>query len=99
MVEQRRTGQREMTEMNDVPVRHAALLRRVLAHRRDHDAIGELQRSDPERCEQFCARHRPPHEFAERKVCRTLKNADQLKGRGVPVGIIPDSRITATSSG
>ena len=42
-----------MAKVDRVPVRHAPVLRRILAHGRDHDAVGELQVSDLERGEQL----------------------------------------------
>jgi hypothetical protein len=50
--EQRRTRQCQVPEMDKVPVGHAAIDRRVLAHRRDHDAVDEVEPADTERGEQ-----------------------------------------------
>jgi hypothetical protein len=49
--EERGTRERELTQMDQVPVGHASILGRVLAHGRDHDATGEFELSHPERCE------------------------------------------------
>ncbi len=51
-------GQREVAQMDQVPVGGIALLRRVLAHRRDQDAVVELQIADLQRGKQ-CG-HREP---------------------------------------
>jgi len=56
--QQRGARQREMTQVDHVPVGHAAIDRRILAHRRDHDAIGELHRAEAERFEQSGSGHR-----------------------------------------
>ena len=50
--QQRRTRERKMAEMDQVPVGHAAIDGRVLAHRRDDDAVGQLEGTDPKRCKQ-----------------------------------------------
>ena len=50
--QQRRARQREMAEMDEVPVGHAAVDGRVLAHRRDDDAVGQLEGTDAKRCKQ-----------------------------------------------
>src|SRR5712671_6282973 len=42
-------GQCQMTEMNEMPICHAAVDRRVLAHRSDNDPIGKLNSADLER--------------------------------------------------
>ena len=41
-----------MTEVNDVPVGHAAIDGRVLAHRRDDNTIGQFEGTDAKRGEQ-----------------------------------------------
>ena len=41
-----------MAEMDEVPVGHAAIDRGVSAHRRDDDAVGQLEGTDPKRCKQ-----------------------------------------------
>jgi hypothetical protein len=50
--QQRGARQREVAEMDHVPVAGVAVLGRVLAHRRDDDAILELDRADLQRLEQ-----------------------------------------------
>ena len=50
--QQRRAGQRQLAEVDDVPVGHAAVLGRILAHRRDDDAVAKLEAADIERAEQ-----------------------------------------------
>ena len=42
----------EMTQVNDVPVGHAAIDGRVLAHRRDDNTVGQLESADPQRSKQ-----------------------------------------------
>src|SRR3974390_469069 len=42
-----------MTEMNDVPVGHAAIDSRVLAHRRYDNAVGQLEGADTKRTKQL----------------------------------------------
>ena len=72
-----------MTKMNDVPVRHASLLCGVLAHRRDDDAVGELQGSNTERREKFCLRHQPPLELQVDKRCVATYQGGNQAGRSV----------------
>jgi hypothetical protein len=55
--EQRRTGQREMTEVDEVPVRHAAVDGGVLAHRRNDDAVRERDVGDRDGGEQLRCGH------------------------------------------
>ena len=50
--QQRGAGQRQMAEMDHMPVGHAAVFGRILAHRRDDDAVGEAQAADVEWGEQ-----------------------------------------------
>jgi hypothetical protein len=50
--QQRRTRERKMAEMDEVPVGHAAIDGRVLAHRRDNDPVGQFEGTDPKRCKQ-----------------------------------------------
>ena len=45
---QPRAGEGEVSEVHQVPVAHAAVLRAVLAHRRDDDSVRELQPADRE---------------------------------------------------
>src|SRR3979411_3314336 len=47
-----------MAEVNEVPIGHAPIDGRVLAHRRDDDAVGQLLAADPKRREQRA--HAPP---------------------------------------
>lgn len=49
--QQRRTRNRQLAEVNQVPVGHASVLGRVLAHRSDHDPIAQLQLPDLDRLE------------------------------------------------
>ncbi|OIQ79824.1 hypothetical protein GALL_384370 [mine drainage metagenome] len=44
--------QRELAEVDQVPVAGAAVVGRVLAHRRDRDAVGQLELAEPDRAEQ-----------------------------------------------
>lgn len=50
--QQRRPGQGQVAQVDDVPVGGAALVGRILAHRRDHDAVTQRQRADAVRGEQ-----------------------------------------------
>ena len=50
--QQRRARKREVAEMNHVPIGHAPVVGRILAHRRDHDAVGELEAADLQWAEQ-----------------------------------------------
>ena len=59
--QQRRAGQRQMAEMDQVPVGHAAVLRRILAHRRDDDAVGESARADLHRRKELGRAHGDLH--------------------------------------
>jgi len=51
--QQRRAGQRQVAEVDQVPVAGAAVDSRVLAHRRDDDAVVQLQVADSQRREEF----------------------------------------------
>ena len=46
-------GQRELAQMDEVPVGGLAVFGRVLAHRRDDDAVGQLQLAQAEWCEEL----------------------------------------------
>jgi hypothetical protein len=46
-----------MAEMDQVPVRHAPIDGRVLAHRGDHDAVHQFQPADSQRGEQHSLAH------------------------------------------
>ncbi len=50
--QQRRTRERKMAEVDEVPVGHATVDGRVLAHRRDDDAVGQIEVTDAKWCEQ-----------------------------------------------
>ena len=50
---QRRPADRAAAEVNDVPVVRKPVHARVLAHRRDDNAIGERQRTDRQRIEKM----------------------------------------------
>ena len=51
--------QRQLAEMHPVPVVHRAVFGRILAHRRDDDAVGEPEPRDLERFEQARHHHAP----------------------------------------
>ena len=66
-----------MAEVNEVPVAHAPVDGRVLAHRRDDDAIGQFLATDPERREQRA--HAPPRAVrASTRTFATLRAIDFL---------------------
>jgi hypothetical protein len=50
--QQRRTRKSQVPEVDAVPVGHASIDSRVLAHRRDDDAVGQLEGTDSKRCKQ-----------------------------------------------
>jgi hypothetical protein len=56
--QQRRAREGKMAEVNEVPVGHAPVDGRVLAHRRDDDAVGQFLATNPKWCEQRA--HAPP---------------------------------------
>jgi hypothetical protein len=47
-----RSGQCEVAEMDDMPVRRTAFAGRILTHGRNHDAVAQREGADPERGEQ-----------------------------------------------
>ena len=53
----KRWPERQLAEMDQVPVGHPSVLGGVLAHRRDDDAIGKLQCADGERFKEFGRAH------------------------------------------
>jgi len=54
------TGKRQLSEMDQMPVRHAAVDGRVLAHGRDHDTVGEFKTAHGERRKQDGLGHGVP---------------------------------------
>jgi hypothetical protein len=48
-----RSRQRQVAEVDQVPLARRALARGVLAHRRDDDAVGEGERADLQRLEEL----------------------------------------------
>ena len=57
---QRRSRERKVTEVNHMPVRHAAVPGRILAHRSDDDPVNEFDRSHLKRREQLRRGHCKP---------------------------------------
>nr|GEU28584.1 hypothetical protein [Tanacetum cinerariifolium] len=55
--EQRGARLRQLAQVHLVPVVHAAVGGRVLAHRRDHDAVLQREIADVQRCKQLWGRH------------------------------------------
>src|SRR5688572_14379232 len=68
-----------MAEMNDVPIAHATVFRRVLAHRRDDNAIGQLKLADTDRLEQFGICHRSLPLGADIMNAAATKSIDSLR--------------------
>jgi hypothetical protein len=77
-------GDRELAQMDQVPVVHAAVFGGILAHGRDHDAIGELKLPYPERREEFCCRHTLP---PESRVMLQFGGLPSLKRTDCPKGL------------
>lgn len=52
-----RAGERQVAQVDQMPVRHAPIFGRVLAHWCDHDAVREAKRSHLHGCEQLGGTH------------------------------------------
>ena len=55
--EQRGTGERQLAEVDHMPIGHRALFGRILAHGRNDDAIGEFKHADAEGGEELRVAH------------------------------------------
>jgi hypothetical protein len=55
--QQRRSRERKMAEVDQMPVGHASVLSGVLAHGRDHDPVAQIKIADAERLEEGGLRH------------------------------------------
>ncbi len=70
---------RELTQVDQVPVGHASILGRVLAHGCDHDAIGEFELSHLKGREQFCSCHQLPFSSqVSSSLAAALRRNEQL---------------------
>ena len=98
--QQRRAGECQVAEVDDVPVGRAALVGRVLAHGRDHDPVAQLEAADAERGEQTrlahavaAYRHRAP---LIRRGGRAVERLERRRRRmGVSGGAQRDCTPTA----
>src|SRR5690242_9981728 len=70
-----RAALRELAEVHEVPVGDMAVLRRVLAHRRNDDAVLRLNAAQPERSEQNTQKTKTPLPIACRSNRRYASSA------------------------